>query len=101
MALTPSINNSNYTKAPALDFIKSVDNTGVCKDVITNVNSKLDQQSEGRLFAIVHLCGKQFKVTTGDVIVVEGYWPPTTGDQIRLDKVKSILSGSDLSVFFQ
>lgn len=70
--------------------MKPVDNTGVCKDVITNVNSKLDAQSEGRLFAVVHLCGKQFKVTTGDIIVVEGYWPPTTGDQIRLDKVKLI-----------
>lgn len=36
------------------------------------------------------MCGKQFKVTAGDIILVEGYWPPSTGDKIRLDKVKLI-----------
>lgn len=58
------------------------------KNVFDNVNKQIQQQNEGRLFAVVHLCGKQFKVTAGDIILVEGYWPPSTGDKIRLDKVK-------------
>lgn len=58
------------------------------KSVFDNVNKQIAQATEGRLFAVVHLCGKQFKVTAGDIILVEGYWPPTTGDKIRLDKVR-------------
>lgn len=87
VALRPAVNKSHYAKVSPLEFIKQIDNSGVCKDVITTVNNKLDAKNEGRLFAVVQLCGKQFKVTAGDIIVVEGYWPPTTSDQIRLDKV--------------
>ncbi|XP_053955959.1 39S ribosomal protein L21, mitochondrial [Anastrepha ludens] len=63
-----------------------------CQDVFNKVNSQLGAEKEGRLFAIVHLCGKQFKITAGDIILVEGYWPPTIGDQIRLEKV--LLAGA-------
>lgn len=51
------------------------------------INEQLKSNEIGRLFAVVHLCGKQFKVTAGDVILVEGYWQPRNGDQLRLDKV--------------
>lgn len=54
---------------------------------IDKVNDQLKNDRAGRLFAVVHLCGKQFKITEGDIILVEGYWAPTIGDQIRLDKV--------------
>lgn len=57
------------------------------KDLIKNVNKQVAESNEGRLFAVVHLCGKQFKVTSGDIILVEGYWPPDTGDSIKLEKV--------------
>ncbi|XP_054733284.1 39S ribosomal protein L21, mitochondrial [Anastrepha obliqua] len=63
-----------------------------CQDVFNKVNTQLAAEKEGRLFAIVHLCGKQFKITAGDIILVEGYWPPTIGDQIRLEKV--LLAGA-------
>ncbi|XP_036336877.1 39S ribosomal protein L21, mitochondrial-like [Rhagoletis pomonella] len=63
-----------------------------CQEVFNKVNSQVAARKEGRLFAIVHLCGKQFKITTGDIILVEGYWPPTTGDEIRLEKV--LLAGA-------
>lgn len=63
-----------------------------CQDVFDKVNKQLDERKEGRLFAIVHLCGKQFKITAGDIILVEGYWPPTIGDEIRLEKV--LLAGA-------
>lgn len=59
------------------------------RTVFDNVNTLVQHQQEGRLFAVVHLCGKQFKVTAGDIILVEGYWPPETSDKIRLDKVSS------------
>lgn len=58
-----------------------------CRKIFDKVNQQLAKNEEGRMFAVVHLCGKQFKVTTGDIIIVEGYWPPTIGDEIRLEKV--------------
>ncbi|XP_052860559.1 39S ribosomal protein L21, mitochondrial isoform X2 [Anopheles cruzii] len=61
------------------------------------VNKQLETGTEGRLFAVVQLCGKQFKITAGDIVVVEGYWPPENGDKLRLDKV--LLAGStDFSI---
>lgn len=45
------------------------------------------EQNASRNFAIVHILGKQWRVTDGDLLVVEGYWPPNIGDQITLDKV--------------
>lgn len=57
-------------------------------EIISKVNKQLQQQSEGRLFAVVHICGKQFKVTTEDVIIIEGHWAPQIGDQLKLEKVE-------------
>lgn len=62
-------------------------NETIRQGVLENVNNLLQNQNEGRLFAVVHVCGKQFKITAGDIIIVEGYWPPTCGDKISLDKV--------------
>ncbi|XP_045491563.1 39S ribosomal protein L21, mitochondrial [Colias croceus] len=56
------------------------------KDVISTCN-KLIEDRVSRNFAIVHLLGKQWRVTDGDLLVVEGYWPPNIGDKITLDKV--------------
>lgn len=68
-----------------------------CKQVCDNVNRLVTERTEGRLFAVVHLCGKQFKVTAGDIILVEGYWAPDTGDKLRLDKVL-IAGGADFTL---
>uniref|UniRef100_A0A2M3ZJ80 Large ribosomal subunit protein bL21m n=1 Tax=Anopheles braziliensis TaxID=58242 RepID=A0A2M3ZJ80_9DIPT len=67
------------------------------KSTTEAVNKQLETGTEGRLFAVVQLCGKQFKITTGDIIVVEGYWPPENGDRLRLDKVL-LAGGSDFSL---
>lgn len=56
------------------------------KDVITTCN-KLIEEGSSRNFAIVHILGKQWRVTDGDLLVVEGYWPPNIGDKIKLEKV--------------
>lgn len=61
-----------------------------CTEVVSKVNNLVRQQEEGRLFAVVHLCGKQYKVTSGDIIVIEGYWAPTIGDEVKLEKVGSV-----------
>lgn len=66
-------------------------------DCIERINQQLEKGEEGRLFAVVQLCGKQFKITAGDIILVEGYWPPTIGDRIRLDKVL-LAGGKDFTL---
>lgn len=61
-------------------------------DVIKEINNQIATEKAGRLFAVVQICGKQFKVTTNDIIVVQGYWPPNAGDELKLEKV--LLIGS-------
>ena len=56
---------------------------------IERINDQLKINDVGRLFAVVQLCGKQFKITAGDVILVEGYWEPSNGDLLSLDKVRN------------
>lgn len=48
----------------------------------------MSSKTEGRLFAVVHVNGKQFKVTPEDIIIVQNYFPPIVGEQIRLHKVR-------------
>lgn len=59
---------------------------------VNAINTKISKDEVGRLFAVIHLCGKQFKVTTGDIILVEGYWEPKNGDQIKLNKVNQCIN---------
>lgn len=88
--------NNLSTKAKSLPISSIVNkditqaSTPTNESVIEKVNNQLSQQNEGRLFAVVHLCGKQFKITAGDIVMVQGYWPPNIGDKLRLDKVDSI-----------
>lgn len=65
----------------------------VFSDVIDKVNSQISTGTTGRLFAIVQICGKQFKVTENDVIIIQGRWPPNIGDKLTLEKV--LLVGSN------
>ncbi|KAJ8871449.1 hypothetical protein PR048_027766 [Dryococelus australis] len=67
-------------------------------DVISKINAQIENQSHGRLFAIVHICGKQFKVTEEDIIIIEGHWPPEMGDELKLEKVL-LVGGSDFTLF--
>lgn len=58
--------------------------------MVTSINDQINSKSEGRLFAVVHIQGKQFKVTPEDIIIVQDKFMPTIGDQIRLNKVSRI-----------
>ncbi|ODM90885.1 39S ribosomal protein L21, mitochondrial [Orchesella cincta] len=60
--------------------------------ILDQINGQLINNAEGRMFAVVHLSGKQFKVTPEDIIIVQGTFAPNIGDQVRLHKV--LLVGS-------
>lgn len=67
------------------------------KDPVKRINEQITSSSTGRLFAIIQLCGKQFKITPGDIIMIEGFWHPTNGDQVRLEKVL-LCGGQDFTL---
>lgn len=60
--------------------------------MINEINDQIATNKTGRLFAIIQVCGKQFKVTENDIIIVEGFWPPNIGERLKLEKV--LLMGS-------
>lgn len=63
--------------------------------IINTVNEAAIQNN--RLFAVVHICGKQFKVTDNDLVLIDGYWPPNVGDRIKLQKVL-LVGGKDFTL---
>lgn len=63
--------------------------------VIKTVNETVKHNN--RLFAVVHICGKQFKVTGNDLVLIDGYWPPNVGDRIKLQKVL-LVGGKDFTL---
>lgn len=89
---TPAF-NKQLTTPQSLDVLKSAEE----KHPVKQINQQIETDKTGRLFAIVHLCGHQFKVTAGDTILVEGYWPPRNSDQIRLEKVL-LCGGQDFTL---
>ncbi|XP_026822809.1 39S ribosomal protein L21, mitochondrial [Rhopalosiphum maidis] len=76
-----------------------VDNTITHKtfsdSIIQTVNEAV--KNNNRLFAVVHICGKQFKVTDNDLVLIDGYWPPSVGDRIKLQKVL-LVGGKDFTL---
>ena len=56
-------------------------------DTIQKINHQIKERSHGRLFAVIAIAGKQFKITPEDVIIIQGAWFPTIGDRIRFEKV--------------
>jgi len=65
--------------------------------IVERINQQVKENSEGRLFAIVHINGKQFKVTPEDIITVQRSFLPTLGDQIRFQKVL-LVGGKDFTL---
>lgn len=56
--------------------------------VLNNINDQLISSDAGRLFAVVHVAGKQRKVTPEDIIVVDKHIDADIGERIRLNKVR-------------
>ncbi|XP_059185388.1 39S ribosomal protein L21, mitochondrial [Centropristis striata] len=55
--------------------------------VVSTVNQLIQQQDFGRLFAVVHFAGRQWKVTGEDLILIENQIEAECGDRIRMEKV--------------
>ncbi|KAH8239491.1 hypothetical protein KR032_004861 [Drosophila birchii] len=93
LSISPAFLQQNKPVTESVDISAiSKDQQKECSNICERINQQVAKAEQGRLFAVVHLCGKQFKITPGDIILVEGYWPPTIGDEISLDKV--LLAGA-------
>lgn len=80
--------NTFLQKPNKIEFIKTpIVEQKTCQTIVNNVNQLVKEQIEGRLFAVIQVMGKQYKVTAGDILVFEGYWAPTIGDKLRMEKV--------------
>lgn len=55
--------------------------------VVSTVNQRISQQDFGRLFAVVHFAGRQWKVTSEDLILIENHIEAECGERIRMEKV--------------
>ncbi|XP_045480031.1 39S ribosomal protein L21, mitochondrial [Harmonia axyridis] len=106
--ILPSISKLNFYSN--LSFVDSVTSYEIVEDdktkeaedeiiksgIVKKINEKVLKEDEP-LFAVVHVAGKQFKITSGDTIVIEGYWPPDAGDKLTLDKVM-LVGGKEFSL---
>lgn len=54
---------------------------------VSTVNRIIQQQDFGRIFAVVHFSGRQWKVTAEDLILIENHIEADCGERIRMEKV--------------
>ncbi|XP_037328066.2 39S ribosomal protein L21, mitochondrial [Pungitius pungitius] len=55
--------------------------------VVRAVNLRIERQDFGRLFAVVHFAGRQWKVTGEDLVLIENRVEAGCGERIRVEKV--------------
>ncbi|XP_068922637.1 large ribosomal subunit protein bL21m [Petaurus breviceps papuanus] len=63
------------------------------QEVLQRVNELIATGQYGRLFAVVHFASRQWKVTDGDLILIENTLEAKCGERIRMEKV--LLLGAD------
>ncbi|ERL89604.1 39S ribosomal protein L21, mitochondrial [Dendroctonus ponderosae] len=85
------------TQHTPYEIVNDDQDYGLANDTIEKVNHQIAEKQQGRLFAVVQVCGKQHKITQGDVLIVEGYWPPECGEKILLNKVL-VLGAAEFSL---
>lgn len=56
--------------------------------VVEKVKGLIEKGEYGRLFAVVHFAGHQWKVTNEDLILIENHIDAACGDRIRMEKVR-------------
>jgi len=64
--------------------------------VADEVNTQLTSHNAGRLFAVVHVAGKQRKLTEEDIIIVDKHIVADIGQRIRLNKVRYLHTSDQL-----
>lgn len=79
-----------------LNFVPHLGHHG--PELVAKVQEEVKGENLGRLFAVVHIGGRQRKVTTEDIVIVNGFFPPQIGDKIRLEKVM-LVGGKDFTLF--
>lgn len=97
VAFSSSIERFYSNAFTSYEVIDSDTDKKLTKEITQKINDLTAANKGGRLFAVVHVAGKQRKITDGDVLIVEGYWPPNVGDKISLDKVLMV-GGMDFSL---
>ena len=70
-------------------------------EITDRINAQLAEGSHGRLFAVVFLAGKQFRVTDEDIIMITGTYHVQTGERIRMEKVCNFLDKSSIPGTFK
>ncbi|ROL42236.1 39S ribosomal protein L21, mitochondrial [Anabarilius grahami] len=65
--------------------------------IVQKVKSLIENGEYGRLFAVVHFAGRQWKVTNEDLILIENHIDAACGDRIRLEKVL-LVGGNDFTL---
>ncbi|KAM9657940.1 large ribosomal subunit protein bL21m isoform 1-T1 [Trichechus inunguis] len=78
---------------PEIVLPDPVEETKHHAEVVGKVNELIATGQYGRLFAVVHFAGHQWKVTSEDLILIENELDAACGERIRLEKV--LLVGSD------
>lgn len=58
---------------------------------------KLEHLAKRRLFAVIHMFGKQRLVTSGDLFMVDHHLPLECGDKLLINKCL-VLGGKDFSI---
>lgn len=51
----------------------------------------------GRLFAVIQINAKQYKIVENDLILIERHWPPDVGDELTFEKVL-LVGGSSFTL---
>lgn len=67
---------------------KGAPDAGLPAEVVGQVNELIAAGRYGRLFAVVHFAGHQWKVTAEDLILIENELDVACGERIRLEKVR-------------
>ncbi|GFQ67005.1 39S ribosomal protein L21, mitochondrial [Trichonephila clavata] len=89
--------NSNFASSASLSPNTYSDNDfetdeAITDDVLSKINTQIKENSHGRLFAVIQLCERRFKITAEDIIAIGSYFPANVGDRICFEKV--LLVGS-------
>ncbi|KAK2183551.1 hypothetical protein NP493_306g00034 [Ridgeia piscesae] len=77
--------------------VKYTDEDDVSSDIIEKIDSQLATGEVGRMFAVIHAAGKQRKITTDDIVVLDKHIAADIGERIRFNKVM-LVGSKDFSL---
>ncbi|CAD6188492.1 unnamed protein product [Caenorhabditis auriculariae] len=96
LRLTASCSRTSTSSSKASPAVV-VDTAKKTTEVFDQIAENLSDPRQ-KLFAVVYVNGRQWKVTDGDLISLEGNLPLAIGDEINLEKVLMV-GGANFSIF--